>query len=314
VAGFGFPSVQTERHTKVNRCLTEGRRAFTGRVREIEEGGECARLAPALSALADGEGTADEAKVLRRHLRGCPACRATLGEFRAAPGQVAALVPPVLATLDRGDGPARGLAALGDWLQERLAALGLKFHGVSEMASAHKVAAVTASTAAIAGGGVGVVATYDELREPNERPSVHRVGPASRATAASSLAPEVVRRYPARAAVLHEVRREHAQARRLRTARSARPSNDPQSGGPSSSTATHATPTSAPSGSSSSSPEFGIERHSTSSGSGPSGAGAEFSGAPRSGGSQGSAGSEFTFESSAPARPSSSGGGGEFSP
>jgi RNA polymerase sigma factor (sigma-70 family) len=42
-------------YTKVNRCLTEGRRALLERVARIEAGGECERLAPVLSALADGE-------------------------------------------------------------------------------------------------------------------------------------------------------------------------------------------------------------------------------------------------------------------
>lgn len=40
-------------YTKVNRCLTEGRRAPTIRLAGIEAGIECARLAPLLEALAD---------------------------------------------------------------------------------------------------------------------------------------------------------------------------------------------------------------------------------------------------------------------
>jgi hypothetical protein len=39
----------------VNRCLTEGRRAFLERVAGIEGGIECERLAPLVSLLADGE-------------------------------------------------------------------------------------------------------------------------------------------------------------------------------------------------------------------------------------------------------------------
>ncbi len=42
-------------YTKVNRCLTEGRQAFSDRLEEIHAGAECERLAVHLSALADGE-------------------------------------------------------------------------------------------------------------------------------------------------------------------------------------------------------------------------------------------------------------------
>src|SRR5262249_6411707 len=45
VTGFSY--------TKVNRCLTEGRRAFLARVAGIEAGAECARLAPLISKVAD---------------------------------------------------------------------------------------------------------------------------------------------------------------------------------------------------------------------------------------------------------------------
>ena len=80
---------------KVNRCLTEGRRAFLERVAGIEGGSECERLAPLVSLLADGELSADELRLLRPHLKSCLACRARLREYRAAPARVAALVPPV---------------------------------------------------------------------------------------------------------------------------------------------------------------------------------------------------------------------------
>src|SRR5207248_4858227 len=40
-------------YTKVNRCITEGRRAFLTRVASIESGAECERVAPVISRLAD---------------------------------------------------------------------------------------------------------------------------------------------------------------------------------------------------------------------------------------------------------------------
>src|SRR4051794_25465543 len=83
-----------ERNTKVNRCLTEGRRAFLQRVRGIEAGEECERLAPCLSAFADGEADAEDMAALRPHLATCLICRSQLREFRAVPARVAALAPP----------------------------------------------------------------------------------------------------------------------------------------------------------------------------------------------------------------------------
>ena len=123
-------------YTKVNRCLTEGRRAFSRRLAGIESGAECERLAPLLSRLADGEAGADDMRRLRPHLRNCLACRATLRSYRAAPARAAALVPPVMAAVALpGAGP---LARL------------LELFGAG---SGSKTAAVAASAVLIAGGG-----------------------------------------------------------------------------------------------------------------------------------------------------------------
>jgi hypothetical protein len=77
------------RYTKVNRLLTEGRRAFLRRVSGIERGAECGRYEPLLSALADGEATAEDLAKLRPHMQTCLSCRAALREFRAMPDRVA---------------------------------------------------------------------------------------------------------------------------------------------------------------------------------------------------------------------------------
>src|SRR5437868_2077039 len=68
-------------YTKVNRCITEGRRAFLERYDEIASGRECERWTPVLSALADGEASAADVAAARPHLRACPACRAALRDF-----------------------------------------------------------------------------------------------------------------------------------------------------------------------------------------------------------------------------------------
>jgi RNA polymerase sigma factor (sigma-70 family) len=70
--------------TKVNRCLTDGRRALAQRLAQIESGIECVRLAPLLRALADGAAPADQLGRLRPHLNTCLDCRARLKSLRAA--------------------------------------------------------------------------------------------------------------------------------------------------------------------------------------------------------------------------------------
>ena len=82
-------------YTKVNRCMTEGRRAFLKRVAGIESGAECERLAPLISKVADGEAIGRRDAPVRPHLKGCLACKATLREYRATPSRLAGLVPPV---------------------------------------------------------------------------------------------------------------------------------------------------------------------------------------------------------------------------
>jgi RNA polymerase sigma factor (sigma-70 family) len=70
-------------YTKVNRCLTEGRRSLAVRLAGIEGGIECAKLAPLLSALADDDASADQLGLLSRHMHTCIACRGRLRSLRA---------------------------------------------------------------------------------------------------------------------------------------------------------------------------------------------------------------------------------------
>lgn len=70
--------------TKVNRCVTEGRRAFRQALAGIESGAECDRLALAVAAFAAGDATAAERAAVRSHLSTCLVCRARLRDHRAA--------------------------------------------------------------------------------------------------------------------------------------------------------------------------------------------------------------------------------------
>lgn len=162
-------------YTKVNRCLTEGRRSFLRRVEGIESGAECERLAPLLSALADGEATAKDMALLRPHLRGCLACRAALRDAREVPSRVAALAPVgLLAAVSGGHDPVGGafatLRAGAGWLHDRATLLMMRVQDVGELAASHKLAAAAASAAALGGGGIATVSgAYPERDQQRER-------------------------------------------------------------------------------------------------------------------------------------------------
>lgn len=145
-------------YTKVNRCLTEGRRSLSVSLAGIQGGIECAKLAPLLSALADGEATAEQVARLRPHMKTCLACRATLREFREAPARVAALTPPIAAlAAEPGGGPLRSLIeSIAGAAQQKAAVIGERAQAATELAVGQKVAAVAASAAALAGGGTAV--------------------------------------------------------------------------------------------------------------------------------------------------------------
>jgi RNA polymerase sigma factor (sigma-70 family) len=99
-------------YTKVNRCITEGRRRFLKLYEELETGAECERLAPTLVALASGTASSDALLEIRPHLRNCPACRATVRELHASALRrltswlpLAAIVEPARGLFERARGP-----------------------------------------------------------------------------------------------------------------------------------------------------------------------------------------------------------------
>ena len=80
-------------YTKVNRCITEGRKRFLRLYEELETGAECERLAPVLASLAAGEASAEELLDIRpapAQLRGVPGDGASPARLPAAAGHRAA--------------------------------------------------------------------------------------------------------------------------------------------------------------------------------------------------------------------------------
>ena len=162
--GYSYAEIQEITgwtYTKVNRCLTEGRRAFLDRFADIEAGRECERWTPLLSAIADGEAGAQDVVAARPHLRHCVACRARLRDYRAAPGAVAALAPVSDGLAPQPTGGhgllARAWELVAGGAHERATLAAVKLQAAVETLSAGKMAAVAASATALAGGGAAVV-------------------------------------------------------------------------------------------------------------------------------------------------------------
>ncbi|MEO8687041.1 MAG: sigma-70 family RNA polymerase sigma factor, partial [Solirubrobacteraceae bacterium] len=93
-------------YTKVNRCITEGRRRFMRLYEELETGIECERLAPTVAALAQGTADSEALLELRPHLRNCAGCRATVralhaSHLRGLSAFAAAIFAPARAFVDR---------------------------------------------------------------------------------------------------------------------------------------------------------------------------------------------------------------------
>ena len=178
-------------YTKVNRCLSEGRRSFLERYEGIESGAECARWLPVISAMVDGEATPEQLVDLRPHLRNCPGCRATLRALRDSSRPIAALLPVPLAVAgpEVGDHLAnvfvRAYEAVVGGVHERAIHSAAKAQLLLEASASGKVAAVAASAAAVAGGG------YATVERAAEHPAASRL--AARAAAPAAAPPAAVR-------------------------------------------------------------------------------------------------------------------------
>jgi RNA polymerase sigma factor (sigma-70 family) len=181
-------------YTKVNRCLAEGRKSFLARYAGIEAGEECKRWAPVLSAMVDGEATAEQLMQLRPHLRNCPACRATVRELRGSNAPLVALFP--VGGLAMGGGAFGGAGDLverlwhslwGD-LTDRAASSAVRAQSIVEAVASGRVAATAASVVALAGGGVALEQAV-RSGAPAARPVATSSAPAAAGGSAAAGAP-----------------------------------------------------------------------------------------------------------------------------
>lgn len=176
-------------YTKVNRCLTEGRRRFLERFEAIESGAECERWLPIISAVVDGEASQAQVLELRPHLRNCPACRATLKALRNSSAPLSAVLAVPLGTVAAADGEQitsvfmRAYETIAGGFHERAVHSFTKAQTAIETAASGKVAAVAASAAAAAGSGYATVEKTVTGGQRERAPKVARHEP--RATAAT---------------------------------------------------------------------------------------------------------------------------------
>ena len=160
-------------YTKVNRLVTEGRKAFRLRVAGIESGDECTRWRASLTRIADGEATAEERDEVAPHLKRCQGCRALLRSDREAAASMAMLGPAfVIPAEAQTEAVSRTWGSLGRWLSDLPLIVGLRLQGAADAVAASKVAAVAATSVAIAGGGVA-------LQQHQAHQGHMRVAPAS---------------------------------------------------------------------------------------------------------------------------------------
>lgn len=150
-------------YTKVNRCLTEGRRSFLARYADIESGTECERWLPIISAVVDGEATSEQLIDLRPHLRNCPGCRMTLRTLQDSSAPLAAVMPiPLIAVAgEAGEHVSSFLTRVCEMVaggvHDRAATSVTKVQAVVEATAAGKAAAIAGAAAAVAGGGYASV-------------------------------------------------------------------------------------------------------------------------------------------------------------
>lgn len=158
-------------YTKVNRAVTEGRRAFVEHYLALEQGSLCEHTATHLESYLDGSLRTRDRVRMQAHLQRCAGCRAVLHAERSAERSLAALLPPAIPAGDR---------SISGWMQQHLldpvADAASRLWPAGEHAAAAKLGTVAAAVAV----GTGGVAAERQLSPPSPAP---RVAPAFAADA-----------------------------------------------------------------------------------------------------------------------------------
>lgn len=139
-------------YTKVNRAVTEGRRAFVDHYMAVERGEICDDVEPVIQRYAAGELRSRETLRVRAHLVRCTGCRALLHAHRGADHALRALLPPAVLAAT----PAGPTSWLGDQISAPFTAVITRLQPSLEPILGSKLGVAAASTLAVAGGGLAV--------------------------------------------------------------------------------------------------------------------------------------------------------------
>ncbi|HEX5925293.1 MAG TPA: hypothetical protein VFY45_15795, partial [Baekduia sp.] len=200
--------------TKVNRCLTEGRKSFLERFESIEAGIECQRWRPVLSAMVSGEATAAQITEARPHLRNCPACKATLRGLHQSHRPLKAVLPVGLVSVGTKlsgllERVLPGVAGGSDTGATAAGGAGLLGVGGAKLAGL-----LAAGAVATAGGGlVAAQESHDGARRHTSAAPTMRAAPAR--STVSAVPARRVSTAPARAAPVEGTARRRGQTRRV---------------------------------------------------------------------------------------------------
>lgn len=164
-------------YAKVNRLLSEGRKALKLRHEMLVSGSECRRLEDSLSQFADGVAGPTLTAEVEAHLDHCMGCRATVRDYREAPRRLAGYLPlGVLASLGSERGFFGRIAdqtqAVYAQVQERLFGSAASGQQAAEMAAAKKVVAAVLIGGSLVAGGAAV----EKNRADDPKPSSATAG------------------------------------------------------------------------------------------------------------------------------------------
>lgn len=153
--GFDYPEIcriTGFSYAKVNRLLSEGRKAARTRAEAIGGGRECQRIEPLLSVFVDGAADAAVEADVRLHLENCTHCQATARDYALAPRDLAALFPIGLAAVSWRGRLLEPLQQIAEQVSTRLGG------GTGEQSAAalKKALAVVAVAATAVGGGAAI--------------------------------------------------------------------------------------------------------------------------------------------------------------
>ncbi|MEN0015385.1 MAG: sigma-70 family RNA polymerase sigma factor [Solirubrobacteraceae bacterium] len=209
-------------YTKVNRAVTEGRKAFVDHYRAVESGVVCGDTAELIARYVAGDLKPRVAVKVRAHLIRCSGCRALLHAERGADTALRALLPPVFLLATESSRRAGAAGWFHDHLLGPIGHIAGRVQPLADHLTGAKLGVIAASTLALAGSGVAVEqTTHHQHGAPAtiETTLVSAPNPATATATSPTGAARVVDRAIDRGTTLHQQAESRARARAAAAAR-----------------------------------------------------------------------------------------------